>query len=245
MLGFDELSKFVAQTLEAEGIDTSLIPWRESAGAIRSVIIVDQKHATRNIFFERSGEVGAAPDAPSESDIASARVLLIDHYGGEGNTRAVEIARRHDIPIVADFERNNVPEFEAFFPLVDHLILSRNFAAEVTGQSAPEPILHALWNEYRRVVTLTCGEEGAWTLENDEVRHFPAFTTEVVDTTGCGDVFHGVYAATLAWGWALEKRIRWAGAAASIKARQVGAQGGIPTRRQLEEFLRNKNIGVD
>src|SRR5207237_7979620 len=135
-------------------------------------------------------------DAPSENQIAAARVLRIDHYGGEGNTRAVEIARRYGVPIVADFERTNVPEFETFFPLVDHLILSRDFAAEISGQTAPEAILRALWNEHRHVITLTCGEEGAWTLENGELRHFAAFATDVVDTTGCGDVFHGVYAAT-------------------------------------------------
>ncbi|RYG69977.1 hypothetical protein EON80_08780 [bacterium] len=239
-LGFDEISKFVAQTLENEGIDVSLVPWRAEAAAIRSVIIVDQKHATRNIFFERNGEVGAAADAPSEEDIASARVLHIDHYGGTGNLRVLEMARRHDIPVVADFERTNVPDFEAFFPLVDHPILSRKFASQITGETEPQAMLQSLWNEHRKTVVVTFGDEGAWCLEAGEIRHFPAFTVELVDTTGCGDVFHGVYAATLAWGFPLEKRIRWSSAAAALKAGHVGAQKGIPTRDAIEQFLSNQ-----
>ncbi|HEX8463261.1 MAG TPA: PfkB family carbohydrate kinase [Abditibacterium sp.] len=236
-LGFDEISKFVAQTLENEGIDTSLVTWREAASAIRSVIIVDQKNKTRNIFFERSGEVGAAPAAPSEAKIASARVLLIDHYGGAGITRAGEIARRAGVPIVADFERQNVPDFAAFFPLADHLILSLDFAAEVTNETAPDAMLRALWNPNREVVIVTGGENGAWSLEGGQIQHFPAFATEVVDTTGCGDVFHGIYSATLAWKWPLDARVKWASAAASLKARRVGAQAGIPTHAEIEEFL--------
>ena len=59
--------------------------------------------------------------------------------------------------------------------------------------------------------------------------HRPAYPVEVVDTTGCGDVFHGVYAATLARGFDLAARIRWASAAAAIKATACGGQSGIPT----------------
>jgi sugar/nucleoside kinase (ribokinase family) len=236
-LGCDEISKFVVQNLENEGIDTSLVAYRETAAAIRSVIIVDQKNATRHIFFERNGEVGAAPDAPSVDEIGSARVLLVDHYGGSGNLRAIQIAQTAQIPVVADFERVDVPEFEAFFPLVDHLILSQDFAAKITGQCEPRAMIEALWNENRQVVIITCGADGAWAREDGKTRHFEAFPTRVVDTTGCGDVFHGVYAATLAWDFPLNLRIHYASAAASLKARHVGALAGIPRRAEVEALL--------
>ncbi len=237
MLGFDEISRFVAQNLENEGIDTSLVTYRDDAAAIRSVVIVDESNATRTIFFERPGLVGAAPDAPSEAEIAASRVLLIDHYGGVGNARACEIARRNHVPIVADFERTDVPDFESFFPLVDHLILSLHFAQKLTNQREMNSILRALWNSNRKIVIVTIGEKGAWSFDGQEMRQFPAFATELVDSTGCGDVFHGVYAATLAWNFSLETRVRWASAAASLKARSVGAQRGIPFRAAVEDFL--------
>ena len=40
----------------------------------------------------------------------------------------------------------------------------------------------------------------------------------VVDTTGCGDVFHGAYAWALARGIDIPERIRLASAAAAVKA---------------------------
>jgi sugar/nucleoside kinase (ribokinase family) len=69
--------------------------------------------------------------------------------------------------------------------------------------------------------------------------HQPAFKVAVVDTTGCGDVFHGVYAATLAQGFDLPTRIRWAAAAAALKATACGGQSGIPKRATVEQFLKD------
>lgn len=244
MLGFDETSGRVAKILERENIDTSLVTWREDAAAIRSTIIVDQSAHTRTIFFQRSGLVGAPPDAPSEREIVRSRVLLIDHYGGAGNTRAAQIARRHNVPIVADFERDNVPNWDEFFPLVDHLILSRNFAAKICGEDAPDVAARALWNPQRSVVVVTAGENGAVAFDGRELTQIAAYPTQIVDTTGCGDVFHGVYAATLAWDWPLEKRLRWASAAASLKARHVGAQAGIASYDEVEARVEITNLAA-
>ncbi len=69
------------------------------------------------------------------------------------------------------------------------------------------------------------------------VRHQPAFPVEVVDTTGCGDVFHGAYASALAEGLDLPVRVRLAAAAAALKATQPGGQAGIPSRGKVEAFL--------
>jgi ribokinase len=63
----------------------------------------------------------------------------------------------------------------------------------------------------------------------------------VVDTTGCGDTFHGVYAAELARETGLPERIRRASAAAAIKAGHRGAQKGIPTRAAVDQFFREHN----
>lgn len=72
------------------------------------------------------------------------------------------------------------------------------------------------------------------------VKHQPAFKVRAVDTTGCGDVFHGAYAAALALGVTLSERVRLATAAAALKATQPGGQRGIPTRNQVDEFLNSE-----
>jgi sugar/nucleoside kinase (ribokinase family) len=59
----------------------------------------------------------------------------------------------------------------------------------------------------------------------------------VVDTTGCGDVFHGAYAAALAEGLDPAARVRLASATAALKATRSGGQAGIPVRDTVEAFL--------
>lgn len=238
MLGHDETSKRVAGLLEAEKIELNLLVYHPDAGAIRSFVVIDTTHNTRNIFFQRPELVGTPLDSPDESEIAASRCVFLDHYGGQGNVRVCELARRNAVPVVADFERSDVPAWNDFFPLVSHPILSRGFASRLTGEEEPEQMARALWNANRETVIVTCGEDGCYATKNGrEVAHFPAFPTEVVDTTGCGDCFHGVYCAALAWGWPLERRVRWASAAAALKARVVGAQKGLPSRAQVEELL--------
>jgi sulfofructose kinase len=65
----------------------------------------------------------------------------------------------------------------------------------------------------------------------------PALRVPVVDTTGCGDVFHGAYAACLASGGDVPTAVRFATVAASLKTRQPGGRAGIPTRPEVENHL--------
>jgi ribokinase len=86
---------------------------------------------------------------------------------------------------------------------------------------------------------VTCGDDGGWVSERGDrdATHFDAYPVTPVDTTGCGDAFHGVYVATLFLGMPLPDRIRYAAAAAAINATCAGAQRGIPTRAGIESFL--------
>jgi sulfofructose kinase len=100
-------------------------------------------------------------------------------------------------------------------------------------------MVRALDSPDRACCVVTAGERGCWYAERDgEVHHFPAYQVEVVDTTGCGDVFHGAYAASIARGEPVPTAIRIATATAGLKATQPGGRSGIPTRAAVEAFLK-------
>ncbi|MEY4393820.1 MAG: hypothetical protein RL595_1069 [Planctomycetota bacterium] len=240
-LGHDPDSEFVRSTLIAEGINLEHIPVESSAKPIHSFIVVDESKDTRTILFHLEGSLGASTNAPSEEVILSSKVLFVDHYGIEGMIRAAKIARANGIPVVADLERNEWPGFEELLALTDHLIVSMKFARKLSGCSSPGAIAHKLFTPGKKVVVVTGGEEGCWFL--DETRQLglqKAFQVKAVDTTGCGDVFHGVYAATLAQGATLQERLRLASAAAAMKALHPGAQRGSPTKSQVDDFLKTQ-----
>ena len=84
-------------------------------------------------------------------------------------------------------------------------------------------------------VVLTRGGEGAWYREQGEPLHQPGFKVDVVDSTGAGDTFNATLAVFLKEG--LAAAVRKACAAAALSVTKLGAQGGMPTGRELDRFL--------
>src|SRR5690606_3775912 len=155
---------------------------------------------------------------------AGAKVLLVDHFGPPTILAGVKIARELGLQVVSDIERD-VPEFPEIRRYVDHLVCSETFAMPYTGRSSPAEACAALAETgTHRTVVVTAGDQGCYwqTAESGGIRHKPAHKVRAVDTTGCGDVFHGVFCHGLARGWPIEKIIDWATAGAAIKAGRVG-----------------------
>ena len=244
VLGEDELSAEISKCFCREGIGLRQCVRRPDARPAHSTIIVDQSQNTRTIFASRDGIIGADPELPPGAVIRSARVLLVDHHGLAGTLRAVRIARDSGTAVVADFERDPGPPFDELLKLVDHLIVSERFARQLTGAADAPAAAAGLWNADRRAVVVTSGPFGCWYMLGDDnprdvrPRHFPSFSVEVLDTTGCGDVFHGAYAAGLAENLAIRQCVELASATAAIKATKRGGQAGIPDRETVAKFLK-------
>jgi sulfofructose kinase len=236
-LGMDEFSQSVAANFFGEGVDVSHAPRLPEAKVIHATVVVGNDAGSRNIFYEADGLVGAHPALPADGIIRGAKVLFLDHYGMEGNLRAARVAREAGVAVVADFEDETVPLFEGVLKLVDHLILSEELALRMTHRSSAADAAHVLWHRSRAAVIITCGAKGCWSVSEGrrEPHHHPAFAVKAVDTTGCGDVFHGAYAAALARGVPFAARVRFAAAAAALKA----SQPDIPRLAAVADFLRS------
>ncbi len=239
-LGDDEESRFITDGLAGEGVETKWIVRKDGARPYRSIILVDMKTGTRTLLSSGEGVIGADPVLPEEPLIRSSRVLFVDHSGMEGMLRAARIARGAGIPVVADFERGHPAPYEELFALTNHLILPQGYALERTGRRDSRAAAEALWSPARAAVVVTMGAEGCWFVSEEDPGvpyHQPAFKVHVVDTTGCGDVFHGAYASCLARGLRMRERVRVASATAAIKATRPGGQSGIPSLEEVEAFL--------
>jgi sugar/nucleoside kinase (ribokinase family) len=236
-LGTDELSSYVAGYLGQEGVDISRAPRVPQGRVVHSIVVVGMDTGSRNVFFEGSGMIGAHDTEPGDEVLRACRVLFIDQWGMAGNLRAARVARLAGTAVVADFEDAGSPLFREVLDVVDHLVLGEKFAREITGQRDAAGAARALWRADRKAVIVTCGARGCWSLSAERGRaavHHPALAVKATDTTGCGDVFHGAYAASLAQGVTLEGRIRFAAAAAALKARK----GEIPRLAEVQKLLR-------
>jgi sulfofructose kinase len=243
-LGTDDLSKPVTENFEAEGIDFALAPVREDASPGRSTIVVDIETGTRNVFSFVQGHFGPDPLRPDHSIIEQTRVLLVDHHEPAATLRLAKMARELGVPIVADFERDpsdrdTSGKFHPLLDMIDHLIVPERFALESTGASSPIGAIDRLWNDRRATVVVTSGDQGGWyrSADNEKTLHYEPFSVDVVDTTGCGDIFHGAYCVGLARGLAIEERLRLASATSAISAGGKGTQTSIPSGEDVRRFL--------
>lgn len=86
-------------------------------------------------------------------------------------------------------------------------------------------------------VIMTVGKDGVVYGEEGKVVKVAGFTVPVVDTTGAGDTFNGAFAAARSEGLPIKEAIRFANAAAALSVGKIGAQGGMPWRKEVEEML--------
>ena len=237
ILGDDELSLYTIRELQREGIDCSPVTYHAEARPCHSLVLVDQSTGQRTILYSTEGMMPRQPDQVDEDVVRACRLLFVDSTSGYGGVRAVEMAHAHGIQVVGDVERLTVPGTEELMRQIDHLIVGIQLAQQVTGASEPEQMVRALGTG-RACCAVTAGDRGCWYTEGDSaVRHVPAYRVAVVDTTGCGDVFHGAYAACIARGETVAAAIQVATAAAAIKATQPGGRAGIPDRVTVERFV--------
>jgi sulfofructose kinase len=238
VLGDDELSRFTLQELEREGVDCTPTLCKPDARPVHSIVIVDLSTGSRSILYSSAGVMEPESARIRPELVANCRVLFVDYTVMGAGLRAIELAHTLGIPVVGDIESEGDPRLPDLMRGIDHLILGIELAGRVTGESEPAAMVGALSGPDRACCAVTAGERGCWYSERGgQVGHFPAFKVQVVDTTGCGDVFHGAYAACIARGEGVGRSIQIATAAAGIKATQPGGRSGIPDLAAVERFL--------
>ena len=242
VLGNDTLSKWTLAELKRERIDCSPVIRQANARPVHSFVIVDRVSHNRNIFAYRGGVVPRPTDKINEALLSKTRVLFVDHLGIENMVPAVSLAKKLGITTIGDFENAKHPMIGELLALIDHLILSYDFSSEFTGEKDPKKALEIIYGNADHACTaITIGKDGCFYIErNGKLKHQPAFQVEAVDTTGCGDVFHGAYAAGIANGRDIAYCIQFASAAAAIKATQKGGRVGIPDLPTVIQFLQER-----
>jgi ribokinase len=89
---------------------------------------------------------------------------------------------------------------------------------------------------YPNKLLITEGKNGVRYFDGENEAVVPSYVVEAVDTTGAGDTFNAAFAVAVAEGKAIREAIRFANRAASISITKFGAQGGMPTRDEVEGY---------
>ena len=234
------LSLIANEELNKWGVSTSLLIQKEDFQPAIAVVEVNPANGDRTVFYSLNNYTPLQVKDINENWIKSARLVLVDGYDTLGNLELLKIAKKYNIPTVLDIETGDVAILKQMMYLGSHIILPLEGAQLISGLSNPTDCLFALSKITEGQLVITDGANGSWALEKELVIHQPAFPTKVVDTTGCGDAFHGAYAATLLEGKSLSKRLEFASAYASIIATCFGGRSYFPSRAEVEQIILKK-----
>ncbi|GAK58420.1 ribokinase [Candidatus Vecturithrix granuli] len=231
--GDNMLSQVARLEFETRGILPDLFLENPQARPCAANVHIDPHTAERTIFFTRDGYQYLRPaDLPAEI-MKTARILLVDGYEPEAAQASLEAIQGTPCRSVLDVEQGDVDELLRLIALATDAILPMATARILTGKNSPEDVLRALSRETSGQLVVTEGTLGSWALTPEGIIHQPAFQVTAIDTTGCGDVFHGAYAAGILAEMPLAVRLEFSAWLASLTACFVGGRTGIPRQKEL------------
>lgn len=223
------LGQLSRRSLAEEGVDLGGAVERRGVANQMAVILVDQASGERTVLMHRPAALALRPDELRRDLVTAGRVLHLDGFDLDAALTAAAWARAGGIPTVVDLDTRS-GAVEKLVAATDAVIVSQEFAAELTGAADPETAIARLVTMTpAAVVAITLGAAGVIACASSVTVRVPAYPVRCVDATGAGDVFHAAFIFGVLRDWSLEPTLRFANAAAALKCTQAGGRPGIPT----------------
>jgi sulfofructose kinase len=231
--GTDENGKRIRAELAGRGIDTTEAVIRDGANQF-ALIIVDEQSGERIVLWDRDERLRLRERELPPELLATARLLHVDDVDEGAAILAAAAGRKLGRPVTSDIDRVT-PRTRELVEALSHPIFAEHVPRELTGVTDPERALRALQRPGHTALVVTLGHRGALAVAQGDAIYAPGFRVTATDTTGAGDVFRGAFIYGVLAGWALEKTLRFANAAAAISCTRLGAMNGVPA---LDEVMR-------
>jgi len=232
----DQLGEFYIHDLRAAGVEFTTPAADVGEPTARSMILVTPDgHRTMNTFLGAAQHLPAS--ALDEEQIRGAGAIYLEGYLWDPETpryamiRAIEIARSAGRKVAFSLSDTFCIERhrDGFNALIDGGKIDLLFAnqAEIEMLAGIPHLDSAVEAVRGKVETLvvTRGEEGALATRGQYVARVPAEpVSNVVDTTGAGDLFAAGFLAGYAWGRSLEQSLKLGAIAAAEVIQHYGAR---------------------
>ena len=242
-VGDDADGRMILADFARQNVDTSMVRVRTGATSAIAYLWIEEKTGARSCAWTREGLDELAADEIDAEAVAAAKVLHLDGHNAAGAIAAAKVAREAGVLVNYDAgtHRDGMHEL---LELADLLICSEEFILKLTGLADAEEAVRQVWAKYRpKVCGATMGARGSMCFDGRDFVRCPAFRVEkVVDTTGCGDLFHTGFAVRWLETHDLMECQRFAAAVSAVKCRGLsGRPPSAPTRAEVERFLSERS----
>jgi sugar/nucleoside kinase (ribokinase family) len=233
-IGTDALGDVMIDLLSRYGVATELLVRRGHVQTSASVLPIRPDGSRPAFHVVGANATYASADAPWDAIAQSTHLHLgaPEFMGGEEAAKILSFAREHGVVTSADLlapgeQAQAILEWVApALAHLDYLLPNEEQAMGLTGEDDVERAAQALVARGVGCVAATCGARGAVIVDRDETVSVPAFATDVVDTTGCGDAFSAGFLRGLSLGRSRGEAAVLGCAAAALVAQGLGSDHG-------------------
>ena len=243
-VGDDSFGQAARAALEREQISTEFLQSTPSVASGVALIAVDETTGQNAIVVVPGANAFLSPEdveaAAPAFDTAQAIVISLE-IPIKAAQKAAEMGAARKIPVIL----NPAPAQKLPDDLLVHTaILTPNEteAAQIAETDAPMDDMESLATHLLTTgvgaVVLTLGAVGCVLATPDGVEIVPAPPVRATDTTAAGDCFTGALASEIARGKSLRDAVVFGQYAAALSVTRSGAQNSLPTRTEVEAFLK-------
>lgn len=253
-VGNDIFGRFVRETLEQAGVESSYVAVDFQHATSQSLIINVQGQDRRFIHSFGANRSLTVADIDNAL-LANPRILYVGGFLILPSLDATALAERFALarkrgiitmldvatPGPADYLRHLkpiLPETDIFLPNTDE-------ASLILGLSDAVDQALAFRDFGAKHVVITRGEHGAVVLSDDLRVKLGTYPVHYVDGTGGGDSFDAGYIAGLLDGKSELDCLRFASAIGASCVRKVGTTAGIFTREEASEFMDKHELPIE
>jgi ribokinase len=240
-VGNDAMAEIALQALITAGVDLSHI--QRLQGQTGCAAIVVDRQGENQIVVAPGVNLSARADHVPQDILAMANILLLQmETDAAQNTELALRAKHLGCPVVL----NNAPANALGVDLLealDVLIVNQpelTMTTQKLGISANDSVslVQTLAERFSVSVVLTLGSQGLIACRPaEQTLVLPALEVQVVDTTGAGDTFTGVFAAALACQQPFEQALVRGLVAAGLSCTKPGAQLAQPNTVDIDSAL--------
>jgi sugar/nucleoside kinase (ribokinase family) len=227
-IGRDLWSGFILDGFRRFSVSTRFIQRVPGLSTPVSLIAVNRRNASRTIIWNNQGVDRQRFSLPQllRQSLLDTRCLHFDGHLMELSIRLAKLARAKGI--LTSYDCGSVkPGWQELAAVSDVFIASHKFVRQL-GQ----PIRQAIRSWHRRFgcqVAVTAGEKGFYYFAppSGRVEKVRQRRCRALDTTGCGDVFHGAFLACYLRTPDFRAALCHAQSVAGRKTRRLGGRAGI------------------
>ena len=239
-VGDDAYGPELIASLQRAGVDTSAMEKVAGPSGLAPIYVADDGRNAIVVVPGANGKMDrAAVDKHAELIRSAGMVLCQLEIPMDTLSYTLDFCARAGVPVMLDpAPAADLPA--AVWNQVAWFTPNETEAAHYVGDGADaESIAKRLLEKGLRGVVLKRGSEGAYVaVAGGKAGWVKPFKVDAIDTVAAGDCFNGAFAVALLQGNDPWTAARFANAAAAICVTRKGAAASMPSRAEVDEFLR-------